>query len=68
MLFPAILLYLIYLVLLNAARGAIEEERLSSFVGLWSIHIVFLLLGLVFLLDKQRLGKVVHSLMNKEAK
>lgn len=55
MLFPAILLYLIYLVLLNAARGAIEEEQLSTSVGLWSIHLLFLSIALFLFIDKQRL-------------
>jgi len=68
MLFPAILLYLVYLVLLNAARGAVEEERLSTFLGLWSIHALFLLLGIALLIDKSSVGKIIHSLKNKEAK
>ncbi len=55
MLFPAILLYLIYLVLLNAVRGAIEEQRFSPVIGLWSIHFIFIVLGAFLLLDKQQL-------------
>jgi len=54
MLFPAILLYLIYLVLLNSARGAIEELRLSPFIGLWSVHGTFLILTIVLLFDKKQ--------------
>jgi lipopolysaccharide export system permease protein len=51
MLFPSILLYLIYIVLLNAARGAIEEQSLSPALGLWVVHIVFLAVAvLLFLL------------------
>lgn len=48
MLFPAILLYLIYLVILNAVRGAIEEQTVSPTLGLWSVHAVFFMLA-VFL-------------------
>lgn len=45
-LFPAFLLFMVYLVLLNAAREAVNKERLSADLGLWWIHAVFLLLGL----------------------
>lgn len=62
MLFPAILLYLIYLVLLNSARGAVEEQRLSSAIGLWGVHFMFFVLTISLLADKQQwkrwLGKV----------
>jgi lipopolysaccharide export system permease protein len=54
MLFPSIILYLIYLVLLNAARGAIEEERLPAFIGLWSVHLLFFGLGIMLLVDKKQ--------------
>lgn len=42
MLFPAILLYLIYLVLLNAARSSVEEQSLSPAIGLWWVHLLFI--------------------------
>lgn len=45
-LFPAIVLYMLYLVSLNGARGAIESESLSPAVGLWPVHGAFFLLGL----------------------
>ncbi|MFT6101630.1 MAG: lipopolysaccharide export system permease protein [Candidatus Endobugula sp.] len=54
MLFPAILLYLIYLVLLNSARGAVEEQRLSPLVGLWAVHGGFLVLAIGMLFDKKQ--------------
>jgi lipopolysaccharide export system permease protein len=54
MLFPAVLLYLIYLVLLNAARGAVEEQRLPAVVGLWSVHLAFVALGALLLVNKKR--------------
>ncbi|ROS05251.1 lipopolysaccharide export system permease protein [Sinobacterium caligoides] len=46
---PAILIYLIYLLLLNAGRGAIEGGKLSPVYGLWVIHAAFLALGLAML-------------------
>jgi lipopolysaccharide export system permease protein len=54
MLFPAILLYLIYLVLLNSARGAVEEQRLSSAIGLWGVHFTFFILTISLLIDRQQ--------------
>ena len=50
MLFPSILLYLMYLVLLNAARGAIEEQKLSPLIGLWGVHGLFLLAAILLFL------------------
>ncbi len=45
---PAILLYIIYLVALNAARGALEggnsPQVFGRVVGLWGVHAVFVLL------------------------
>ncbi len=46
-LFPAVLLYMAYLVSLNAARGAVENETLPVAIGLWPVHVAFFLLGLL---------------------
>lgn len=46
---PAFLIYIIYLVMLNAARDAVEKQKLSIDIGLWWVHGVFLLLALVLL-------------------
>lgn len=46
-LFPAVLLYVGYLVSLNAARGAVENETLSPAIGLWPVHVAFFTLGLL---------------------
>lgn len=46
---PAILIYIIYLVSLNAARGSIEDGKLPVAVGMWAVHGVFLLLALMLL-------------------
>ncbi|ODS23929.1 LPS export ABC transporter permease LptF [Candidatus Endobugula sertula] len=54
MLLPSVLFYLIYLVLLNAARSAVEEERLPVEVGLWGIHFLFMVLVLFLCLDKSQ--------------
>ena len=46
---PAILLYVFYLVVLNAARGAVEDEKISSAFGLWCVHLLFLFVALTLL-------------------
>ncbi len=43
--FPAVLLYIFYLVGLNAARGALEDGELSATLGLWWVHGVFLVIA-----------------------
>ncbi|WP_372782271.1 LPS export ABC transporter permease LptF [Litorivivens sp.] len=48
--FPAFLLYMVYLIGLNAGREALASGELATVPGLWVIHAVFLLLGLLFLL------------------
>lgn len=56
MLFPAILIYLVYLVLLNSAREAIEEGVLPIAVGLWPVHLLFLCIA--FFLFAWRTGVI----------
>ncbi len=46
-LFPAVLIYMMYLVSLNGARGAVENEQLSPAIGLWPVHVLFFVLGLL---------------------
>jgi lipopolysaccharide export system permease protein len=46
-LFPAFLLFMVYLVLLNAAREAVGKQRLSVDIGLWWVHGLFLIVGLL---------------------
>lgn len=48
-LLPAILLYMAYLTILIAARGALEKGKLSPAFGLWWVHAIFLVIGLVLL-------------------
>lgn len=42
---PAILLYLGYLSLLMAAKGAVEKGRIPVEIGIWWVHVIFLLVG-----------------------
>jgi len=48
-LLPAILLYMTYLALLIAARGAMDKGRIPVAVGLWAVHGLFLAIGLLML-------------------
>ena len=38
---------MMYLVSLNGARGAVENEQLSPAIGLWPVHVLFFALGLL---------------------
>jgi lipopolysaccharide export system permease protein len=48
-LLPAILLYMAYLSLLIAARGALDKGKIPMSIGLWWVHGLFLLIGLTLL-------------------
>jgi lipopolysaccharide export system permease protein len=45
-LLPAILLYMAYLTILIAARGALEKGKIPPTLGLWWVHAIFLVIGL----------------------
>lgn len=46
---PAILLYIVYLVLLSVARGQIEDGKLSPMLGMWVVHGLFVLVAIMLL-------------------
>ncbi|MCV6614410.1 MAG: LptF/LptG family permease, partial [Cellvibrionaceae bacterium] len=46
---PAIILYIVYLVALNAGRGAAEDGKISVWLGLWGMHGVFLAIAIVLM-------------------
>ena len=48
-LLPAIFLYMAYLSLLIAVRGAMIKRQLPPGVGLWTVHVLFMLIGLLML-------------------
>lgn len=45
-LLPAILLYMAYLTILIAARGALDKGKIPAALGLWWVHGIFLAIGL----------------------
>jgi lipopolysaccharide export system permease protein len=48
-LLPAILLYMAYLSLLIGARGALDKGQIPAALGLWWVHGLFALIGLLLL-------------------
>lgn len=46
---PAILLYIVYLVSINAARGAVEDGKVSPWLSIWAVHFGFLALALMLM-------------------
>lgn len=48
-LFPAFLMFMIYLLALNGGREALTKQQLPAQLGLWWIHALFLVLGLALL-------------------
>ena len=47
-LFPALLMFLTYFMLLSAARSAILDEKLPLAFGFWSVHLGVLTLAIWF--------------------
>lgn len=43
--FPAVILYILYLVLLNMARSGIEEQVSFALTRFWAVHVLFVLIG-----------------------
>jgi len=54
--FPAILLYIIYINLLFVARDWVTQKMVPSYIGMWWVHLVMLVLVIV-LLRRQLNGK-----------
>ncbi len=61
--FPALILFLSYFLLLTASRSAIESEAIPSFIGLWPIHFLAFILGIVLLLKSRSTGLRFKSLL-----
>jgi lipopolysaccharide export system permease protein len=46
-LFPAILVYMVYLVSLHGARNSIEGGTLPPSIGVWPVHVAFFIFGML---------------------
>ena len=56
-LFPAILLYIIYVNLLFVARHWIEQQSIAISLGIWWVHALFIVIGSM-MLYRQKLNRV----------
>ncbi|GEA12586.1 LPS export ABC transporter permease LptF [Alteromonas sp. KUL49] len=54
--FPAILLYLGYFLLLLASRRVLEDGKMPSFLGLWWVHTVMLIIGITLIARDRKSG------------
>jgi len=64
-LFPAILLYLSYYVLLMAGRKALENGGMPDALGLWWVHLSGLAAGALMVLNGREAGNRVRALLRR---
>ncbi len=60
---PAIVLYLGYFILLNAAKFAVEDGKVPHHIGLWWIHFTAFFIGIWLILKERPLGGVVRGML-----
>ena len=65
-LLPAILLYMAYLALLVAARSALDKGKIPVGLGLWPVHGLFLLVGVLLVYWQPVQLKMAQRRANKE--
>ncbi len=61
--FPAILLYLGYFLLLLASRRVLEDGKLPPQLGLWWVHGVMLVIGVTLLVRDRKTGTQLRALV-----
>lgn len=66
-LFPAMLVYVAYLGLLIVARKNLAKGELPEWLGLWSVHILFLVLSFL-LLKKEQIKSGVMNVLSRDSK
>ncbi|WP_299082114.1 LPS export ABC transporter permease LptF [uncultured Paraglaciecola sp.] len=65
--FPALMLYLGYFMLLMAGRKALEEGNFPPQLGLWWVHAVLLFIGIVLLLKGRPIGVKLRAQLKGDA-
>ena len=60
-LFPALLLFLAYFLLLTSMRSALEKSVVPGYVGLWPVHLTVLGIGISLLLKERTSGRKVKA-------
>lgn len=58
---PALILFLSYFLLLTASRSAIESGAIPSTVGLWPVHLLAFILGVILLIQGRTAGLKIKS-------
>lgn len=66
-LLPAIFLYMTYLALLIAARSALDKGQLPASLGLWPVHGVFALIGVLLVFWQPLQLRLAQQRTKKEA-
>lgn len=56
-LLPAILLYLGYFGLMVAGRKALEDQVIPAYIGMWWIHVIALIIGVMLLVKERVIGR-----------
>ena len=64
--FPALLLYLGYFLLLLASRRIMEDGNLPSFLGLWWVHIVMLIIGIGLIARDRKTGAIIRQMFLRQ--
>lgn len=64
-LFPAILMYLGYFLLLMAARRALEDGKIPASLGLWWVHGIILFIGATLISRQRPTGVKARALLTK---
>ena len=65
--FPALMLYLGYFMLLMAGRKALEDGNIPQQLGLWWVHGVLLCIGAVLLLKGRPFGVKLRARLKGDA-
>ena len=63
---PALLLYLGYFLLLLASRRVMEDGKLPSYIGLWWVHVVMLLVGTGLIAKDRKTGVLIRQLFMRQ--
>ena len=66
--FPALMLYLGYFMLLMAGRKALEDGNIPAQLGLWWVHAVLLSIGAALLLKGRPLGVKLRARIKGDAR
>jgi lipopolysaccharide export system permease protein len=59
---PALLLYLGYFLLLLASRRIMEDGKLPSFLGLWWVHLIMLIVGIGLIARDRKTGAIIRQM------